>query len=70
MTDTLRAKLSSRKYHLALLAMVMMFVLACFDKLTPTAAAAIVAAAGIYSHFNLKQKREAAAAVVVTELAP
>ena len=50
--------------------MMMMFALAMADKLTAVAAGAIVSGAGIYAHFNLKQKREAAAAVVVTELAP
>lgn len=56
------AKYGSRKYHLAILTMLMLFALAWNGKLTSIAAAAILGGAGIYTHYNLKQKRELAQA--------
>jgi hypothetical protein len=70
MTDQFPSKFTSRKYHLAVAALLMMFVLAMNDKLTAVAAGGLIAAAGIYSHYNLKQKRDALEAKLETELSP
>jgi hypothetical protein len=56
------SKYGSRKYHLALLALAVIFALAWNGMLDTVAATAIIAAAGIYGHLNLKQKREEAQA--------
>jgi hypothetical protein len=61
------SKYGSRKYHLALLALAAMFVLALAGKLDFVASAGIIAAAGVYGHFNLKQRREDAQAKVEAE---
>lgn len=61
------AKFGSRKFHLALLALLGIFALAWEGKLDATASAAMLGAAGIYCNYNLKQKREEAEAKAEAE---
>jgi hypothetical protein len=70
MDEFAKSKYGSRKYHLALLVLLIMFALALADKLTATAATGLIAAAGIYCHYNTKQKREQLAESVVSVLTP
>jgi hypothetical protein len=62
------SRYGSRKYHLAILAMLGVFVLAWNGMLDTVAASAMLGAAGIYGHYNLKQKREEAEAKAEAEL--
>lgn len=65
---TIHPKYGSRKFHLALLSLAAVFALAWVDKLDTVAAGALIAAAGVYGHFNLKQKRDEAEAKAEAEL--